>query len=262
MSEIPWLDRWLLNLPGIGKIDRLLEQANTRHTLGFFLLLSLLLALAGLYSGSALMRHMVSGLAAAAILGATPYLYLTYKRRKRMHKFERQLPEALELIARSMRAGHAFSTGLQMVANEFPDPVGTEFGKTFNEINYGVGPPEALKNLAERVDVGDLKLFVVAVIIQRETGGNLAEILENISHLIRERFKLANHIRALTAEGRLSALILGILPFVMAFILFLINPGYMKTLIEDPIGPLLIGSALFMMFLGIIAMRRLTRINV
>jgi Flp pilus assembly protein TadB len=149
-----------------------------------------------------------------------------------------------------------------MVAEEFPDPAGTEFGKAFDEINYGVGVSQALKNLAERVDVADLKFFVVSVIIQRETGGNLAEILENISYLVRERFKLVGHVKGLTAEGRLSATILCILPFVMAFVLFLINPEYMKTLFDDPLGPVLIGSALFMIFLGIIAMKRITKIRV
>jgi|LQYC01.1.fsa_nt_gi tight adherence protein B len=262
MSEIPWLNRWLLNLPGIRKIDRLLKQANSRFPLGFFILLSLFLAFTGLYLGSVLLHHRVLGAAGAAILGAAPYLYLNYKKHKRMGRFERQLPEALELIARSLKAGHAFSGGLQMVAEEFPDPAGTEFGKAFDEINYGVGVSQALKNLAERVDVADLKFFVVSVIIQRETGGNLAEILENISYLVRERFKLVGHVKGLTAEGRLSATILCILPFVMAFVLFLINPEYMKTLFDDPLGPVLIGSALFMIFLGIIAMKRITKIRV
>ena len=262
LSEIPWLNRWLLNLPGIRKIDRLLKQANIRYPLGFFILLSLFLAFTGLYLGSAFLHHRVFGVAGAAILGVAPYLYLNYKKHKRMRRFERQLPEALELIARSLKAGHAFSGGLQMVAEEFPDPAGTEFGKTFDEINYGIGVSQALKNLAERVEVADLKFFVVSVVIQRETGGNLAEILEKISYLVRERFKLAGHVKGLTAEGRLSATVLCILPFVMAFVLFLANPEYMKTLVEDPLGPFLIGSALFMILVGIIVMKRIIKIRV
>ena len=262
VSEIPWLNRWLLNLPGIRKIDRLLKQADIRYPLGFFILLSLFLIFTGLYLGSALLHHSALGVAGAAILGAVPYLYLNYKKHKRMRRFERQLPEVLELIARSLKAGHAFSGGLQMVAEEFPDPAGKEFGKAFDEINYGIGVSQALKNLAERIDVADLKFFVVSVIIQRETGGNLAEILENISYLVRELFKLAGYIKAVTAEGRLSAAILCILPFVMAFVLFLLNPDYMKILFKDPLGPFLIGPALFMTFLGIIVMKRITKIKV
>jgi len=261
MSDIPWLNRWLFYLPVIRKVDRLREQANSRYPVGLFLLLSLFLAFIGLYLGLALRQQMAFGVAAALALGASPYLYLTYKKKQRMRKFERQLPDALELMARSLKAGHAFTGSLQMVAEEFPDPVGTEFEKTFNEINYGISVSQALKNLAARVDVADLRFFVVAVAIQRETGGNLAEILENIGYLIRERFKLAGQIKALTAEGRISAIILCALPFGMAFILYLLSPDYMKTLFEDPLGPFLVGSALFMMLLGIIFMKRIIKIR-
>ena len=147
-----------------------------------------------------------------------------------MQRFEEQLPDALELIARSLKAGHAFSSGMKMVTDEFDDPVGTEFAKTLNEINFGVDVTEALKNLAKRVDCPDLNFFVISVILQKETGGNLAEILENIGHLIRERFKFYGRVRTLTAEGRLSAVVLIGLPFVIAFVIFLLNPEYIKIL--------------------------------
>jgi tight adherence protein B len=262
MSEIPWLNRLLLNLTEINKLDRLMKQADSRYPLGFYLLLSPFLGCIGLYFGVTLLHQMVGGLALAVFLGTAPFFYLVYKRRKRMLKFEKQLPEALELIARSLKAGHAFAGGLKMVSEELPAPAGTEFGKTFDEINYGIAVSQALKNLAERVDVTDLKFFVVSVIIQRETGGNLAEVLENISHIVRERFVLAGQVKALTAEGRLSALVLCLLPFFIAFIIFLLNPEYIKLLFDDPIGLVLIGAALFMILLGIIVIKRITTLRV
>ncbi|QCQ22970.1 type II secretion system F family protein [Desulfoglaeba alkanexedens] len=262
LSEIPWLNRWLSYFRGIRRLDRLREQAGIRYPAGFFILLSLFLAFLGLYLSAIFLHRIVVGLSAALILGASPYFYLNYKKRKRMERFERQLPEALEFMARSLRAGHAFIGSLRMVAENFSDPLGTEFAKTFEEINYGVALPQALRNLTGRMDVTDLRFFVVAIIIQRETGGNLAHILENISYTIRERFKLAGQIKALTAEGRLSAIILCIMPFGMAFLLFLINPDYIKTFLDDPIGPFFIGLGLFMMILGIISMKRIVRVRV
>jgi tight adherence protein B len=179
-----------------------------------------------------------------------------------MEKFQRQLPEALDLIARALKAGHAFPGALKMVADEMDDPIGHEFDKTLNEINFGVGVAEALKNLANRVDCLDLKFFVVAVVIQRETGGNLAEILENIARIIRERFKFHGRVKILAAEGKLSAIILTGLPFVTAFVLLLTNPQYIQLLTRDPIGRVLVGVGLCLMALGIFSMKRMIAIKV
>ena len=179
-----------------------------------------------------------------------------------MAKFQAQLPEALDMMARSLRAGHAFSTGMKLASDEFDDPFGTEFSITLDEINYGLGVPEALKNLVNRVDCPDLNFFVIAVILQRETGGNLAEIMENIAHLIRERFKLYGQIKTLAAEGRLSMYVLLALPFFVAGVLFFSNPSYINTLLTDPAGKFLIGAALVMMVIGAIVMKRLVDIKV
>ena len=179
-----------------------------------------------------------------------------------MEKFQKQLPDALDFIARALRAGHAFTGGLKMVADEMGDPVGTEFDKTLDEINFGIGIPEALKGLSNRVDCPDLKFFVISVIIQRETGGNLAEILDNIAHLIRERFKLFGRIRVLAAQGKLSAAILVALPFVVALGLSFVNPKYIGTLSTDPLGRILVIFALIMMAFGVFVMRRLIAIKV
>ncbi len=179
-----------------------------------------------------------------------------------MEKFQSQLPEALDLVARALKAGQALSGALKMVADEMDDPVGDEFDKTLNEINFGVGVPEALKNLASRVDCLDLKFFVIAVVIQRETGGNLAEILENIAHIIRERFKLYGRIRILAAEGKLSAIILTGLPFLTAFVLLFANPEYIQILARDPLGRVLAGAGISLMILGIFSMKRMIAIKV
>jgi len=262
LSEVPWLNKKLLKLKWSGSAGLLLEQAGTRHTLGFFILVSALLAFLGLTAGSWLHLNYVLSILAGACLGCLPIWNILKKKRKRMEKFQGQLPEALDLVARALRAGQALSGALKMVADEMDDPIGDEFDKTLNEINFGVGVPEALKNLANRVDCLDLKFFVIAVVIQRETGGNLAEILENIARIIRERFKLHGRIRILAAEGKLSAIILTGLPFITAFVLFLANPEYIKILIRDPFGRILAGLALSLMILGIISMKKMIAIKV
>jgi tight adherence protein B len=179
-----------------------------------------------------------------------------------MKKFERQLPDALDLIARSLRAGHAFSTGLGMVGQEFDDPVGPEFRKAQLQVGFGVSVDQALKALVQRVDCPDIRFFAVSVIIQRESGGNMAEILEGISSLIRARFKLRGKIRALAAEGKLSAIILLAIPFFMAFALSIVNPDYLAVLTVDPLGKILVICALLMMMIGVLSVKKMIDIKV
>jgi tight adherence protein B len=168
----------------------------------------------------------------------------------------------MDMLARSLKAGHAFTGGLQMVGQEFPDPAGTEFSKTLDEINFGVAYEDALKNLSSRIDSDDLKLFVISVIIQRTSGGNLAEILESIGHLIRERFKLKGHVKTLCAEARLSAYILVGLPFCIGLMIYFVNPTYIVLLFTDPIGHAMLIFAGIMMVLGIITMKNMVQIKV
>ncbi len=262
LSEVPWLNRKLLKLKWTGSAGLFLEQAGSRHTLGFFTLLSAVLAFLGFTAGSWLTLNYFVSVLAGACLGCLPLWHILTKKRKRLEKFQGQLPEALDLVARALKAGQALSGALKMVADEMDDPVGDEFDKTLNEINFGVGVPEALKNLANRVDCLDLKFFVIAVVIQRETGGNLAEILENIARIIRERFKLYGRIRILAAEGKLSAIILTGLPFMTAFVLFFANPQYIQILATDPLGRVLAGVAISFMVLGIFSMKRMIAIKV
>jgi len=262
LSQVPWLNRILLNARGIQKIERILEQADTPYPIGFFILLSLLLFVTGFLVVSFFTSNTLFIMAVAVCLFMIPSFYIHSKRKKRMQKFQRQLPDALELLARALKAGHAFTGGLKVVAEEFDDPIGTEFDKALNEINFGLGLPEALKNLSSRVDCDDLKFFIVSVIIQRETGGNLSEIIENLSRLIRERFKLQGRIRVLSAEGKFSAIVLIALPFVVVFAISVINPGFIRVLIEDPIGKILILCGVTLLVMGIFVMRKMIAIRV
>jgi tight adherence protein B len=262
LSQVPWLHRWLLKFRWTPQMRSLLTQSGTRRPLGFFVLLSLVLFGTGLVIGSRIVSNLLILLPFMAGLAYLPFLYLRLKKKRRMQRFEAQLPEAMELMARALKAGHAFSGALKMVVEEMGEPIAEEFNKTIGEINFGVEVPEALKNLSLRVDCPDLRFFVISVIIQRETGGNLAEILENIGYLIRERFKLHGRIRVLSAEGKFSAVVLIGLPFLVASIIAIINPDYIGTLITDPIGNVLVIVAVIMMFLGIVVMKRMIQIKV
>jgi tight adherence protein B len=262
LSSVPSLHAMLARIPQLSRIDNLLIQSNIKYPASVFLLFSLLLGFLGFYVAQLSLKTLLLSLPAAALLGLIPYFVASAKKRQRMRKFERQLPDALDLVARSLRAGHAFSGGLQMVADEFDDPLGTEFQRTIAQINLGVGVEQALKNLADRVDCADLKFFAVSVIIQRESGGNLAEILESISNLIRGRFKLRGKIRTLTAEGKLSAAILIGIPIFVALALSFINPDYIRVLSTDPTGKLLVAAALIMMGLGIAWMKKMITLKV
>jgi len=262
LSEVPWLNRMLLSIRWTDKLSRMIEQSGTESTLGVFILLSVVLASGGFVIGLWVTSHALLSLLIAFFLGVFPFLYVYLKKKRRMEKFQRQLPDALDLIARALKAGHAFTGGLKMVGDELGEPVGTEFEKTLHEINFGSGIAEALKGLTQRVDCPDLRFFIISVIIQRETGGNLAEILGKISYLIRERFKLQSRVQVLASEGKLSAIILIAIPFVIALALSVLNPVYMQTLFVDPIGKALVAFALVMMVIGIVVMKRMIEIRV
>lgn len=262
LSDVPFLNQILTKMPWFGKLQLTINQANMKYTLGFFILISLTFGLVGYLAGSALLKTTWQPALAALGLACLPYFHLLMKKKERMGKFEKQLPEALDLIARALKAGHAFTTGMKLVSEEFKDPIGPEFDETLDEINFGLSVADALKNLTRRVECLDLKFFVVSVILQRETGGNLAEIIESLAHLIRERFKFRRKVQVLSAEGKLSAVILLILPFVLfAGILFL-NPDYMEVLITDPIGKTISTISIIMMVVGVFFIRRIIDVDV
>ena len=261
-SEINALNEVLRRIPLMEQLNKLLYQANARYPAGFFIILSpllgLLIYLVVNFLGYAYYLSLPLALAAAA----SPFLYLRRKKKKRMAKFMSQLPEALDLVARSLKAGHAFTTGLKLAADEFDDPLGPEFDIALDEINFGVTVPEVLRKMTKRVDCPDLNFFVVAVILQRETGGNLAQIIQSIATLIRERFKFFGKVRTLAAEGVLSMWVLIGLPFFIVGILTFMNPEYITKLFDETLGHIMIAGALFMMLIGYFVMRNICQIKV
>jgi tight adherence protein B len=262
MSEIPFLNRLLLNTPGVQRLDRLIIQANARYPLGFYLLFVLLAAAVGFIAVTALTRNQLLGLLGLIIFGSLPLLYLKLLKQKRIEKFQKQLPEALDLIARALKAGHAFTGGMKLAAEEFDDPLGPEFSETLDEINFGVSVSNALINMTKRIECAELKYFVIGVILQRETGGNLSELIETLANLIREKFKLMGKIRTLAAEGKFSAIILCALPFVISAWIWFTSPDYIGLLVTEPMGHVMVAVAIVLMILGIIFMKKIIEIKV
>jgi|SRR5215469_196504 len=262
LSDIPWLNELLLKARQAQLLRVLHRQADCKAPLGMVVLAMPVLALAGMLTVLWMHLPFVLALLCAIVFGSLPTVYLYWLKSQRIAQFERQLPEALELVSRALRAGHAFSVGLKLVGDEGADPIGKEFRRVFDEVSMGVALSEALHNITERVDSVDLRFFVTSVLIQRETGGNLAEIIDSLAGLIRKRFELHLKVRALSAEGRYSAIILFCLPIVVGVILFKMNPEYMSTLFTDPAGKnmLMVGS--FMMVTGAIIMKRMVTIKV
>jgi tight adherence protein B len=250
-------------LHGVGlayRLDQLLIQSGMKWSVEQFLLWTG----AALAAGIVLSQHWPAPLRAGVSLAfALVPLWLARRARvRRLAHIEEQLPDAADFIARALRAGHSFTNVLQIVGNELSEPLSGEFRIAREEINYGVPMSEALHNMAARIPLTDLRYLVIAILIQRETGGNLAEILGNISHIIRGRLKLAAQVRVLSAEGRMSAWILGLLPFAVALMIFLLNPGYIKILWTDPSGIKLLWYALGMICFGLLWLRKVIRIRI
>jgi len=258
-----WLDRHLVGwLPRGEQLARYLSTSGTTRTVAQLVASTVVLASIGFLVPLLLARPLIFSCLGAFLLAIVPWFRLARQRTLRIRAFEKQIPEALDLMSRAMRAGHAFPTAVQMVGEEMADPIGLEFRTLFDETNYGMPQQEALVRLAERVPVADLGYFVVAVLIQRESGGNLAELLDNIASIVRARLKLLGSVRTLSAEGRLSAWILLALPFVTGALINIITPQFMAVLWTDPIGLRLVGAALVSMTLGVIWMRKIIQIRV
>jgi tight adherence protein B len=261
-SDIPFLNSLLESLPGLSGLDRLMVQANAKYPMGFYMLLGLFLAVVGILIGSQLARDTLLAILLAFILGIVPYFHLVRMKRLRAEKFKKQMPDGLDLIARALKAGHAFSGSISMAAEEFDDPLGSECSEMLDEINFGVSVPEALKNLTNRVECEEIKYFAMGVILQRETGGNLAELIQTLANLIREKFKFEGKVRTLSAEGKLSAVILAALPFLVGGWIWLTNPNYLAPLVTEPFGRVLLLLAAAFMIAGILIMKRMVSIKV
>ena len=262
LSEVPAIERLLLRIPRINNLDRLLVQSGLEWTAAKLLAISLLFGAAAYVMLSFLNLLPLIQLGAVLAAAFLPFAYVQWKRGKRLRRIEQQLPDTLDLIGRAMRAGHALPSGLQMVGDEMADPIAKEFRITHDEINFGVSMQQALTNLSERVPITDVRFFVVAVLIQREAGGNLTEVLDNLSKLIRNRLKFHAKIKVLTTEGRMSAWVLGLLPFALAGILNFANHDFISVLWTDPAGIQITQIVLGMMAVGAIWMYKLVQIRV
>ena len=246
----------------IGSLRTLLDQANVRLTPSQFLLLTLAMGGAGVLVCPFTRLPMWLAPITALFLAVFPLLYLLFRRKRRMSAFARQLPEALELVGRALRAGHSLAAGISLVGNEMPDPIRTEFARCYEEQNLGVPLEESLESMTERVPNLDLRFFATAVILQRQTGGDLAEILDKIGSLIRDRFKIWGQIQALTGEGRLSGVVLLGLPPVLFLAMYKLNPEYITLLFTDPLGQKMLGVALVLQLVGALVIRKIINIKV
>jgi tight adherence protein B len=262
LSEIPLFHRLLLRFEVFNQLQELLRQAELRIVVNTFILGSLII---GLIVGTVVFLFTDSlfvTLVSMSLATLTPLFWVLRRRRRRFRLILEQLPDALELIIRSLQAGHSFSSALQMVATEMPDPIAREFGKAYEEQNLGLSLKIALENLVERLPILDLKLCVTAILIQREVGGNLSEVLHNISHTIRERFRIQGEIRVKSAQARLSGYVVSALPFVLFFILNIANPKYLRTLYEHPAGMQILGTAIVLQLIGWLIIRRIIKIEI
>jgi len=261
-SQLPWLQRLALRFRLGNELFRLIEQADVNirpH--------QLLLLIFGLAVGVGAFMWIIRGsllvvAITGALAGAAPIIYLVRVRRRRLQQFLEQLPDALDLMTRALRAGHAFGSALNTVATEMPDPIAKEFRRTFEEQNLGMSLKVALEHLIERVPLLDLRLCVTAILIQKETGGNLAEILENIATVIRDRFRILGQVRVYTAQGRMTGWIIGLIPFALAFYIYLVSPDYIEVLFTHPVGKAMALMGLVFEGLGVLVIRRIINIAV
>ena len=252
----------------LGKMDWLtsnlrrdLTQAGLSMTVGRVLLSSGFLALVAYTLVRFVFFNTLLAIAAGLVTSFAPFIYVKMKKTQRLRKFEEQFPEAIDLMGRSLRAGHAFTTGLALAAEEIPAPVGEEFKLLYDRQNYGMPLPQAMRAFAERIPLVDARFFVTAVLTQRETGGNLGEILDNLASVIRERFKVKRQVRVLTAHGRTTGWILSGLPPVLALAMFIISPGHIAVMTGDPLGVQMIVGALVLQVIGTLTIRKLVDIR-
>ncbi|MHB8389058.1 MAG: type II secretion system F family protein [Acidobacteriaceae bacterium] len=262
LSAVPWVNRWLLKIEVAPRLRGLLYQANVKWTAGGLLLMS-----AACFAFPAYLIYLRTGNVIFAILiglfvGGTPIFYVLHKRRQRFNKFEQELPEALDLMVSALRAGHSLVGALGLVAHESPDPIGAEFRICFEEQNYGLDLRTAMSNLLIRVPLQDLRIVVTAILIQKESGGNLAEVLDKTAYVIRERYRLKRQVRVHTAQGRLTGWILSFLPIVLGIGLYLVNPDAMSLLWKRPIGVKLLYTAAGMTIAGALVIRKIVNMDV
>jgi tight adherence protein B len=262
LSDIPALDTLLRRSSRVSAIQKTLSQAGLNQRAGNFLAFCAACGIVAAVGGYAFGKRPEFAWVGLLVGFLLPYSYASYKRTKRFEKFEELFPEAIDTLARAVRAGHAFTTALELITNEVSEPVAGEFRQLYEEQKFGMPVRDALFNLTDRMPLVDVKFFVTAVMLQRETGGNLAEILDNLSYVIRERFKIQRQVRVYTAQGRLTmALLMGMPPIIVAVMLVL-NPGFIHPLFSDPIGHTLLVAGITLQTVGYFVIRKIIKIQV
>ena len=262
MSEIPWVNRTMVNIQAALQLKRMLDQADLHITPSRLLMFSFMAGMLGALAASVLTVFIPIMILAGLTCAALPLVHVWWKRKKRFDEFLYHLPDALDLISRALSAGHAFSESLHMVSMEMPEPIATEFRKAYEEQNLGLSVKLALENLTQRIPLLDLRMCVTAIMIQRETGGNLAEILEKVAYTIRERFRIMGDLKTLTTSSRMSAWLLCALPIFVALAVTVMNPEYMSVLWKDPRGHYLIATAMTMQVTGMLIVRKILKIKI
>jgi tight adherence protein B len=262
LSEIPWVNRSLLKLEITSRLKRIIDQADLNITVMRLVLFSGTAAALGFLAARMITISLGLMILCGLIAGALPFLHVLTKRKKRLKKFLQLLPDALDLMSRGISAGHAFTEALQMVSTEMPEPIATEFRKTYDEQNLGLSLKLALENLIQRVPLLDLRMTVTAIMIQRETGGNLSELLEKVAYTIRERFRIMEDLKTLTLSSRWSAWLLCGLPIFLAIYMSVMNPTYMEVMWRDPRGHNLLFVAAVMQILGMLMVQKIMKIKI
>jgi tight adherence protein B len=260
--ESPWLRPLAARMPALQDAELLLQQSQVKWSLPTLILLSVGTAVALGISAVTLTRSILVSLPFVVIGAALPTMYVRWRRNRRLNLFEELLPESIDLVGRALRAGHPLSSGFKMAADDGPEPVASELRRVFEEQRFGLPLQDSLLGMADRINLVDVRILVTAILIQREVGGNLAEILDNLSKVVRARFTIRRQIKVYTAQGRMTGYLLALLPFMLFGLLYTINPEYMSVLFTDPIGKILVGVALVMQLAGFFWIRKIVNIEI
>jgi tight adherence protein B len=262
LSVVEFLDTALNRSAGlVSPLAALVARSGLQITPGAVLLACVFAATVTMAIAAQFRMPVLVVLIAGILASVLPIVYVRFAAKKRMAQFEENFPEAVDLIARALRAGHALPTALQMVGEEIPDPIGGEFRKLFDQQNFGMSLPEALMAFAQRVPLIDARFFVTAVMTQREMGGNLSEVLDRLAAVIRDRFKVKRHVRAVSAHGRITGWVLAFLPPAVASVLFIISPMHMRLLTDDPLGVQMVVTAIALQIIGVFIIRRIVDVE-
>ena len=262
LSSVPPIHRLMMKFKWSSKLNDFVLQAGMKTKPAKVILFMAVLGFGAYYVLSSFIHYFLAAALLSLGIAFLPLAYIAWMRKRRLGKFEEHFPEALDLLGRAVRAGHAFTTGMEMIAKESDEPIGSEFRTTFEEQNFGLPLRDTLLNLTERVPLIDVRFFVTSLMIQKETGGNLAEILDGLSKVIRDRFRIHREVQTKTAQGKLTAAILIAIPPIMLMALSVLNPQYMKVLTEDPAGPTIIGIALTLQIVGSLLLWKIIHIEV